>query len=156
MKKIICLLCLFLMLSFSVSYAETYLVNPTSSETIDSGGQILKSVYILGGSVVTGSPLQWEVKTPFESGAVLDVNYESTSDDVDMYFGQIEIASETDVNQFLWLEGFGDGVKPAFDPAFYRNMDTPTQKNSIYVTIINQSSTNTGTGYLTIVTRKRN
>ena len=153
MKKSICLICMFLMIAVS-AYSQTINLNPTSSTKADTGDKVFKSRYSIGRSIITGTPLVFKLLTPFPYGTIRDVNFESSSDDCDMYFSEIDVDDETDVNQILWLEGFGDGVRPAFDPVYFANNDTPIA-NSLYVTIINQSDDRTGVSALTVVYGRR-
>jgi len=153
MKKIICLICMFLMLSVS-AYSQTYHVAGTN-EALDSGGLVVKSRYTIGVSAVLGTLLTLKLNTPFTTAQIVSVNYESASDNMTMYFHENESDTVTSVGQFLWITGFGDGVSPIIPPdTYYGNQSSP-QKNIVFVTFDNKSATYTGISYLTVIYRRR-
>lgn len=156
MKKILCLVVMFCFLCTVQTEAATIDVAETSSKTVDSGGAAQKSRYTIPVSVVLGTPQMVRLAAPFQYGTVRDVNYDSSSDDCDMFFSESESDdNETSIGTFLYITGFGDGIREAFDPIYYRNNDSPPQ-DSIYVTIVNQSATATDNdSLLTVVYGRR-
>jgi len=153
MKKIICLICMFLLFTVS-SYAGTINVAGTS-ETLDSGGLVQKFRYSIGRSVVTGTTQCCKLTTPFTTAEIIFVNYESLSDNMTMYFHENEDDSTTSEGQFLWLTGFGDGIRPTIPPDTYFGNTSSPAENIVFVTFDNKSATRSGVGYLTVIYRRR-
>ena len=91
-----------------------------------------------------------KINTPEVYGNIVEIAFESTSPDCDVWVSEADIKAKTDIQTVIAMDSINLGFKPELNsPVYFHNKDT-AETNALYVTVSNKSATGTGNWWITI------